>query len=47
MAGFLAQHYGWRLGFYVFGTLGIVLGILLMFLLKEPDVPEARRTVQL
>jgi len=42
VAGYLAQHYGWRLGFYVFGTLGVVLGILLMFLLKEPDVPEAR-----
>src|SRR3954454_19293708 len=42
MAGYLAQHYGWRLGFYVFGSLGVVLGLVLMFLLKEPDVPEAR-----
>ena len=41
MAGYLAQHYGWRL-LYVFGTLGVVLGILAMFLLKEPDAPEAR-----
>ena len=37
VAGYLAQHYGWRLGFYVFGSLGVVLGIVLMFLLKEPE----------
>jgi len=35
-AGFLAQHYGWRRGFYIFGGLGIVLGMVLLFLLKEP-----------
>src|SRR6516164_6932030 len=29
VAGFLAQHYGWRSGFYVFGVLGILLGVVL------------------
>jgi MFS family permease len=36
-AGYLAQHYGWRLGFYMFGSLGVVLGLVLVFLLKEPE----------
>ena len=25
-AGYLAQHFGWRIGFYLFGSLGVVLG---------------------
>ena len=36
-AGFLAERYGWRSGFYLFGGAGISLGLLLIFLLKEPD----------
>src|SRR5256714_979441 len=36
-AGFLAQKYGWRSGFYMFGTLGILLGFVLLFTLKEPQ----------
>jgi len=36
VAGFLAEYYGWRSGFYLFGSLGTVLGLLLVFLLKEP-----------
>ncbi len=35
-AGVLGQHYGWRSGFYVFGGLGIVLGLVLLTVLKEP-----------
>ena len=42
VAGYLAQHYGWRLGFFVFGSLGVVLGIVLMFLLKEPETVTVR-----
>jgi MFS family permease len=36
IAGVLGQHYGWRSSFYVFGSLGILLGVLLLFLLREP-----------
>jgi len=36
VAGFLAQAYGWRSGFYLFGSLGVVLGLVLIGLLKEP-----------
>jgi MFS family permease len=35
-AGYFAEHYGWRTGFYVFGTLGVVLGIILTRALVEP-----------
>ena len=34
-AGVFAQYYGWRLGFYVFGVGGVVLGLLLLGALKE------------
>ncbi|MEK6285380.1 MAG: MFS transporter [Acidobacteriota bacterium] len=36
VAGVLGQHYGWRSSFYLFGSLGILLGVLLLALLREP-----------
>ncbi|MBM3856337.1 MAG: MFS transporter [Verrucomicrobia bacterium] len=33
----LAQHYGWRYGFYFFGGLGVIVSIILFFFLKEAD----------
>jgi MFS family permease len=36
VAGLCAQLYGWRSGFYLFGSLGTVLGFLLLLLLREP-----------
>src|SRR3989440_10414484 len=36
-AGFLAQRYGWRSGFYLFGTLAILLGWVLLFNLQQPQ----------
>src|SRR4051812_9481568 len=35
-AGFFGQYYGWRSGFYLFGSLGVILGFVLLMLLKEP-----------
>ncbi len=35
-AGWAAEKYGWRLGFYVFGGLGIVLAAILYLFLREP-----------
>ncbi len=37
LAGLLAQVYGWRSSFYIFGFLGIALGLVLLTLLKEPE----------
>src|SRR5437870_1634719 len=36
VAGVLGQHYGWRSSFYLFGSLGMLLGLLLLLLLREP-----------
>src|SRR5712692_757442 len=36
VAGVLGQHYGWRSSFYLFGSLGRLLGVLLLVLLREP-----------
>jgi MFS family permease len=37
LAGILAEHYGWRSSFYLFGSAGILLGVLLVWLLREPE----------
>src|SRR5205085_8909101 len=31
LAGFCGEHYGWRSGFYVFGSLGVALAAVLVF----------------
>lgn len=36
VAGWIAQRHGWRSAFVFFGVLGMVLGIVLLRLLKEP-----------
>lgn len=36
-AGLIGQHYGWRSSFMVFGTLGILLGLVLQRVLREPE----------
>ena len=43
VAGVLGQHYGWRSSFYLFGSLGILLGVLLLLLLREPTRPVLAR----
>jgi MFS family permease len=47
LAGWLAQYYVWRSGFWIFGGLGIVLAVVLVVLLKEPPrrLTEDRVTV--
>ena len=46
LAGLLAEHFGWRSSFIVFGTMGIVLGIFLQRLLLEPKRGNADRLDQ-
>ncbi|MEW6207816.1 MAG: MFS transporter [Acidobacteriota bacterium] len=36
VAGVMGQYLGWRSSFYLFGGLGIILGIFLLALLREP-----------
>lgn len=35
-AGLIADQFGWRYAFVIFGGLGVVLALLLMFFLREP-----------
>jgi predicted MFS family arabinose efflux permease len=42
-AGYLAEWFGWRSGFYLFGTLGMVLAVVLVATLREP-VREVSKT---
>jgi MFS family permease len=44
VAGWLAEEFGWRCGFFVFGGLGVVLGLVLWQLLREP--PRAGLTAE-
>jgi predicted MFS family arabinose efflux permease len=36
VAGYIAEHYDWRYGFYLFGGGGMVLAAILYLFLKEP-----------
>jgi MFS family permease len=35
VAGYMGEFYGWRSSFYLFGVLGVVLGLFLIIFLKE------------
>lgn len=35
IAGYIGEHYGWRSAFYVFGAIGVIHGIVLIFRLKD------------
>jgi len=41
VAGVLGQYYGWRSSFCLFGSLGVLLGVLLLVLLREPGNESA------
>lgn len=44
VAGYIGEHYGWRNAFYVFGAVGVIHGIVLIFRLKDKkDVQEVKR----
>ncbi len=35
VAGYVGEHYGWRNAFYVFGAVGVIHGLVLIFRLKD------------
>jgi len=43
LGALLAMHFGWRTGFYLFGSLGILLAIVLYTFLREPVRGESER----
>jgi predicted MFS family arabinose efflux permease len=40
--GYIAQHYGWQYSFFIVGTLGALLGLLTLIVVKEPRAAAAR-----
>ncbi len=40
VAGYIGEHWGWRSAFYVFGAIGLVHGIVLIFRLKDKTEPQ-------
>jgi MFS family permease len=47
VAGVMADHFGWRSSFYLFGWFGVALGLALLFFLKEPKRGQAERVENL
>lgn len=43
LGGYIAQAWGWRYGFHVFGAFGVLYSILLLFLLKDAKQPLEQR----
>ena len=46
LGAWFAEHYGWRVGFYLFGGLGMVLALVLYRFLREPRRGEAELAAQ-
>jgi MFS family permease len=44
VAGYCGQYYGWRSGFYLFGSLGVLLGVVLLLTLREAPRGQADQT---
>ncbi len=40
VAGYIGEHYGWRNAFYIFGAIGVIHGIVLIFRLKDKKEEE-------
>jgi MFS family permease len=47
VAGVMADHFGWRSSFYLFGWFGVALGLALLFFLKEPKRGQAEGVASL
>lgn len=40
IGGLIAQHYGWRAAFWTAGPPGLVVAILVLFTIREPEMPH-------
>lgn len=44
IAGYIGEHYGWRNAFYIFGAVGVIHGLVLIFRLKDKiDYQEEKK----
>ena len=44
VAGYIGEHYGWRNAFYVFGAVGVIHAIVLIFRLKDKKDEEVENS---
>ena len=47
VAGVLGQQFGWWSSFYLFGSLGVLLGALLLLMLREPPRKSSLETAEI
>ena len=40
VAGYIGEQYGWKSAFYVFGAVGVIHGLVLIFRLRDYKLPE-------
>ncbi|MBL1408848.1 MFS transporter [Sphingobacterium faecale] len=40
LGGFIAEYWGWRYGFHVFGLFGVLYALVLVYFIKDKKVPE-------
>lgn len=40
LGGFIAEYWGWRYGFHVFGLFGVLYALILVYFIKDKKVPE-------
>lgn len=43
IAGYIGERYGWRNAFYVFGAVGVIHGVVLIFRLKDKKEPQEEK----
>jgi len=43
LAGYIGEHYGWRNAFYIFGAVGVIHGLVLIFRLKDKPDEEIKK----
>lgn len=46
LSGYLGEHYGWRLGFYVLGAIGLLLAVIAQRVLYDVATAEQRRNAE-
>jgi MFS family permease len=44
LTALIAKHYGWRIGFYLFGALGVILSLVLFRFIREPRRGQLERS---
>ena len=46
LAGWVAENWGWRSAFYVFGAVGVLLGVVFVFRLRDAPQAEGRLEIE-